>query len=200
MDGDKSVTATFNVQAQYSLTVVKAGTGDGTVTSSPAGISCGSTCSETFQKTRKVKLTAKANPDSIFTGWSGGGCSGTKPCQVTVDSAITITASFDKKVPHISVSPNSLQFGSVKVGKNLKKTLQIANNGTGDLWVRIGGLGGPDFSVVGSTNITVKPKKSYKLSITFKPASAGDKTATLALNSDDPDTPTISISLSGTGT
>jgi hypothetical protein len=197
MDRNKSVTATFNVQ--HTLTLMKTGTGDGIVTSSPAGISCGSACNETFQKVTKVKLTAKANADSIFVGWSGGDCSGTKPCQVTVDSAITVTASFDKKAPHLSVSSNPLQFGSVKVGKGLKKTLQIANNGTGDLWVRIGGLGGPDFSVAGSTSITVKPKKSYKLSITFKPVSTGDKTATLVLNSDDPDTPTISISLSGTG-
>jgi YD repeat-containing protein len=199
MDSNKSVTAAFNLQTQYSLTVVKTGTGDGTVTSTPAGISCGSTCSETFQNATKVKLTAKANPDSIFTGWSGGGYSGTKPCQVTVDSAITVTASFDKKVPHISVSLNPLQFGSVKVGKSGKKTLKIINNGTGDLSVSIGGLAGTEFSVAGSTNITVKPKKSYNLGITFKPASTGDKAATLALNSNDLDTPTISISLTGTG-
>jgi photosystem II stability/assembly factor-like uncharacterized protein len=199
MDSHKSVTATFNLQTPYSLTVVKAGKGDGTVTSSPAGISCGSACSEAFQKVAKVKLTAKANPDSIFAGWSGGGYSGTKPCQVTVDSDITITASFDKKVPHISVSPNSLEFGSVKVGRSLKKTLKIMNNGTGDLSVSIGGVGGTDFSVAGSTNITVKPKRSYNLGVTFKPTSAGDKTATLGLNSNDPDVTTISISLTGTG-
>jgi photosystem II stability/assembly factor-like uncharacterized protein len=199
MDSNKSVTATFNLEGGYSVTVVKAGTGDGTVTSSPAGISCGSACSQAFQKITKVKLTAKANSDSIFTGWSGGGYSGTKPCQVTVDHAIAITASFDKKVSHISVSLNSLDFGSVKMGKSLKKTLKIINNGTGDLSVSIGGLGGTDFSVAGKTSITVKPNKSYSLGITFKPGSTGDKTATLALNSNDPDAPVISIPLTGTG-
>ena len=173
MDDDKSVTATFNLEGGYSLTVVKAGTGDGAVTSSPAGISCGSACSQAFQKITKVKLTAKANSDSIFTGWSGGGYSGTKPCQVTVDHAIAITASFEKKVPHISVSLNTLDFGSVKMGKSLKKTLKIMNNGTGDLSVSIGGVGGTDFSVAGKTNITVKPNKSYNLGITFKPGSTG---------------------------
>jgi hypothetical protein len=199
MDSNQSVTATFNLQAQYSLTVVKAGTGDGTVTSSPAGISCGTTCYVAFEKATKVKLTGMADPDSIFTGWSGGGYSGTKPCQVMVNFPITITASFDKKVPDIFVSSDSLPFGSVKVGKSLKKTLQITNNGTGDLSVSIGGLEGSDFSVTGSTSIAVKPKKSYKLNITFKPASAGNKTATLVLNSNDPDATTISISLTGTG-
>jgi hypothetical protein len=199
MDSNKSVTATFNSVGGYSLTVVKAGTGDGAVTSSPAGISCGSACNQAYQKVTKVKLTAKANADSIFKGWSGGGYSGTKPCQVTVDSAITITASFDKKVSHISVSLNSLDFGSVKMGKSLKKTLKIMNNGTGDLTVSIGGFTGTAFSVAGSTSITVKPNKSYNLGITFKPGSTGDKGATLALSSNDPDAPTISISLTGTG-
>ena len=199
MDSNKSVTATFNLQTQYSLTVVKAGTGDGSVTSSPAGISCGSACNQAFQKVTKVKLTAKANPDSIFTGWSGGGHTGTKPCQVTVDSPITITASFEKKVPHISVSLNALNFGSVKMEKSVKKTLKITNTGTGDLTVTIGGVAGSDFSVSGSTSITVKPNKSYNVNVTFKPGSTGSKTATLVLTSNDPAAATVSITLTGTG-
>ena len=199
MDSDKSVTAIFNSQAQYRLTIMKAGTGDGTVTSSPAGISCGSTCSENFQKPTKVKVTAKADSGSTFTGWSGGGSSGTKPCNVDVNSAVTITASFEKKLPHISVSPNSLDFANVKVGKSLKKTLKIVNNGTGDLSVSIGGLTGTDFSVTGSGTLTVKAGKSYNLNVTFKPSSPGAKTATLSLNSNDPSTPTVDIALSGTG-
>ena len=144
-------------------------------------------------------MTATANPDSIFKGWSGGNYTGTKPCQVTVNSAITITATFDKKVPHISVSGNSLDFGSVKVGKSVKKTLKITNNGTGDLTVSIGGVGGTDFGAAGSTSITVKPNKSYTLGITFKPSSTGSKTATLVLTTNDSTAGTVSISLTGTG-
>jgi len=45
----------------------------------------------------------------------------------------------------------------------------------------------------------VKPNKSYNLGITFKPSSMGNKTATLVLNSNDPDVATISISLTGKG-
>jgi hypothetical protein len=189
----------YGLHPQYTLTVFESGTGSGTVTSSPAGINCGDDCSETYTKIQRVKLTAKADTNSTFTGWSGGGCSGTKTCTVTVDAAVTVTASFERKVPHISVSPDSLAFYNVKVGKSLKKTLKIANDGTGDLSVSIGSLGGTDFSVAGIRIITVKPKKSYKLSITFKPASTGDKTGTLVLTSNDPDALTLSISLSGTG-
>ena len=100
MNAAMSVTATFDLQAAgNTLTVVKSGTGTGTVTSSPAGINCGADCSETYTKVQKVKLTAKVDANSAFTGWSGGGCSGTKTCTVTVDAVVTVTASFALKTP-----------------------------------------------------------------------------------------------------
>src|SRR5262249_52175663 len=62
------------------LSVAKNGTGTGSVTSSPAGINCGSTCSHSFADGSAVTLTATADAGSKFTGWSGGGCSGTGTC------------------------------------------------------------------------------------------------------------------------
>ena len=56
MDAAKSVTATFTLNA-YTLTVAKAGTGSGTVTSSPAGINCGADCSEPYNSGTVVTLT-----------------------------------------------------------------------------------------------------------------------------------------------
>jgi len=58
----------------FSLTVTKAGTGSGTVTSSPAGINCGSTCSASYNSGTLVTLTATPASSSIFAGWSGTGC------------------------------------------------------------------------------------------------------------------------------
>ncbi len=182
----------------YALTVIKTGTGSGTVTSNPAGINCGSDCSETYSKVQSVKLTAKADTNSTFTGWSGGGCSGTGTCQVTVDSAITVTTGFSLKAPNISVGQTSLDFGDVKVGKSVKKKLAIRNNGEGELSITLEGLGGTDFSTSGSS-IKIKSKKIYNLEITFKPTSTGTKTATLKINSNDPDAATIDVQLSGTG-
>ncbi len=60
----------------FTLAVTKAGTGSGTVTSSPAGISCGSTCSADFASGTSVTLTARRASGSTFAGW-GGACSGT---------------------------------------------------------------------------------------------------------------------------
>ncbi|MDN5942644.1 MAG: S8 family serine peptidase [Nitrospira sp.] len=75
------------------FTVIKAGTGTGTVTSIPAGINCGSDCSEQFPGGTTVTLTATADGGSTFTGWSGGGCTGTGAC--VVSTAATATATFD---------------------------------------------------------------------------------------------------------
>src|SRR5207249_1506402 len=79
----------------FSLTLNKPGSGSGTVTSSPAGISCGATCSAPYNSGTVVTLTAAAAGGSTFTGWSGGGCSGTGSCAVTMNAATTVTATFD---------------------------------------------------------------------------------------------------------
>jgi len=199
MTSNKAVTATFTQQQQeqYSLTLIKSGTGSGTVTSNPAGINCGSDCSETYSKVQKVKLTAKADASSTFAGWSGGGCSGTKTCTVTVDTAVTVTADFALKIPDISVAQTTLEFGIIKVGKKATKTLKIMNNGTGDLSITFSGFEGTDFSIQGSSSISIKAKKSYSLKVLFTPKSAGLQTATVTITSNDPDTPILDVALRG---
>jgi len=200
MNANRTCTATFNPQvAGKTLTVSKTGTGTGTVKSSPAGIDCGDDCSETYSKVQKVKLTAKADASSTFAGWSGGGCSGIKTCMVTVDAAVSVTADFALKTPDISVAQTFIEFGSIKVGKKGTKTLKIGNNGTGDLMITLSGLEGTDFSIQGSSSVTIKAKKSYTLKVLFTPKSTGLEAATLEIGSNDPDTPELNISLSGTG-
>jgi phospholipase C len=77
----------------FKLTVTAPTTGAGTITSSPAGITCPGTCSATFNQNTKVTLTAKADTNYLFTGWSGA-CSGTS-CVITVTAPETVAASFE---------------------------------------------------------------------------------------------------------
>jgi hypothetical protein len=81
-------------QSTMSLVVVRAGTGGGTVTSQPAGITCGVDCSETFPSGTVVTLTAAPDPGSTFAGWSGGGCAGTQPCILSGNTGTSVTATF----------------------------------------------------------------------------------------------------------
>jgi uncharacterized surface anchored protein len=84
---------------KFTLTVQKAGTGSGSVTSDPAGIDCGSDCSEAYGEGRRVTLTAAEASGSAFGGWSGD-CSGTtSPITVTMNANKACTATFNVTAP-----------------------------------------------------------------------------------------------------
>ncbi len=102
MSQAQTVTATFDLIPRYDLSVVGSGTGNGGVTSSPTGIGCTVTagiasgdCSESYEENTQVTLTASADAGSTFEGWTGGGCTGTGTCLVTMSQAQTVTAMFD---------------------------------------------------------------------------------------------------------
>jgi hypothetical protein len=78
------------------LTVSKAGSADGVVTSSPAGISCGGACSAGVASGSVVTLSASPVAGSAFRQWRGA-CSGTSAtCLLTVSTDTSITAVFSK--------------------------------------------------------------------------------------------------------
>jgi hypothetical protein len=91
-----SRTVTGSVTAAgVTLVIARNGTGTGTVTSAPAGIACGSDCTETAAAGTSFILSAVAGSGSTFSGWSGGGCAGVTTCTVTVNTSTTVTATFD---------------------------------------------------------------------------------------------------------
>ncbi len=81
----------------YNFNVIKTGTGSGTVSGS--GISCGSDCYQFASTSALISLTAAAASGSTFTGWSGGGCSGTGSCTVSVSGHTIVTATFTANNP-----------------------------------------------------------------------------------------------------
>jgi hypothetical protein len=80
--------------AWHTLHMSTTGSGAGRVTSDPRGISCPSSCSVTVGQGVPVTLAAAPSPGSRLAGWSGGGCSGTGSCVVTMGSDQTVTATF----------------------------------------------------------------------------------------------------------
>ena len=81
-------------EATYSLQVTKVGAGSGTVTSTPAAISCGATCSSLVGGGESVTLDALPAAGSRFAGWSGSGCLGIGSCTVLMAAPRRVTATF----------------------------------------------------------------------------------------------------------
>ena len=77
----------------YLPTLTVGVSGSGTVTSTPSGISCGSTCSASFASGTQVTLNETPASGWVFSGWSGA-CSGAGSCVVTMSAAESVTAAF----------------------------------------------------------------------------------------------------------
>lgn len=79
------------------LNVTKSGTGVGTVSSADRKINCGNTCSANYTRGANTAVSLTATPadsNSTFTGWSGS-CSGIGTCNLIMNSAKSVTASFN---------------------------------------------------------------------------------------------------------
>ncbi len=108
-------------------------------------------------------------------------------------------------MPEISVSPMSIDFGSVNTGSSAEQTITITSQGGAALTIggiRLGGANPGRFAIRSDrcSGITVSPSGSCTLRIDFKPLSIGPKTATLSIESDDPRNNVVTVSLKGLGT
>jgi hypothetical protein len=120
-----TIQATFSAVPSYTLTVVKSGTGTGTVTAT--GISCGTDCSEPYTAGAAVSLTALADTNSTFSGWTGA-CSGsTNPCTVTMSANASATAIFNQE----TIKPSS-SISSPSNGDRLLQPAVIITGGATD--------------------------------------------------------------------
>jgi hypothetical protein len=109
VSADTAVSAAFALE-QRALSVTRAGSGSGSVTSGPAGIDCGATCTAPFVYGTSVTLTANPAPESAFDGWSGAGCTGTGTCTVDMTQARSVQAMFRRLIfaPMVTaLSPSS---------------------------------------------------------------------------------------------
>jgi len=95
MSAARNVTATFN--GQYNLALIKSGAGTGNVTSTPVGISCGTSCAsqtQPFDSGLSVNLTATADAGSRFVSFSGCTSTTGTSCSVNMSAAANVTVTF----------------------------------------------------------------------------------------------------------
>lgn len=120
-------------QLQERVTVTPDGDGKGRITSSPAGIDCGSVCSALFDVGSSVTLTVTPEPGYVFAGW-GGACSGTEPtCTVTADAANSVTAKFEKAPPGPTPGPTPSNAFQVRtpllIGTGIRSLVRVPGAG-----------------------------------------------------------------------
>ncbi len=104
-------------------------------------------------------------------------------------------------VPDISINPTTWNFGSVTTGSFSDKTFIIKNDGTANLGVTTTTLTGTNASEFiiqsGGGTFTLSPGGTRNLIIRFNPTSAGNKSATLNISSNDPDENPLQVNLNG---
>jgi subtilisin family serine protease len=118
----------------HSLTITRSGGGAGSVTSTPAGIACGATCSHTFTFGTSVTLVASAQAGSQFRHWSGA-CSGTGQCAVTMGADQQVTATFVRVrcvVPNVrgktlAAAGRAIRKGHCRVGRVTRAFSSVRN-------------------------------------------------------------------------
>jgi GH25 family lysozyme M1 (1,4-beta-N-acetylmuramidase) len=111
--GSRTVTATFG----YPLSTTVAGPGGGSVSTTPVGITCTSSCSHAFPAGSSVSLTATPDAASEFGEWSGD-CMGLDPtvCTVILDQPRSVTASFmDLGPPSADITTPPSLAGPVRI-------------------------------------------------------------------------------------
>jgi len=124
----KQVSVTVLPQT-FVLSVSGAGNGDGTVTSTPAGISCsivggraGAGCSANYTAGTSVTLAASASSGNAFGGWAGA-CTGTASCVIPVTSSRSVTATFSRAVAPV-VTTDSADTINANSGRILGTVVQ----------------------------------------------------------------------------
>lgn len=119
----------------------------------------------------------------------------------TLTKEVSVTAE-----PNIDVSPTgTISFGSASVAamETVDRDIFLTNVGGADLNVSVVSISGSAFALVPAPGLpfTLLPGQTRTITVRFSPTTVGaNQTATLTVISDDPDTPSVSRTLSGTGT
>jgi hypothetical protein len=121
---------------------------------------------------------------------------------VGVTGAPTAPTQKSESVPAasaISVSPSSINFGSVAVDGTVSQSVTISNTGGASLTVTKASASASGFTIVGmSFPLVIKPGSHSSLDVVFSPRSTAPVSGTVSIASDATNSPS-SVSVSGTG-
>jgi len=111
---------------------------------------------------------------------------------ISVPATIDVTPAAD-----VALQPDTLRFAATAMGSSRVDTVQVSNPGSLTLHVSGVSAGAPFGAPAAGFDLA--PGGIRKLAVTFSPLAPGPFTGSLVVSSDDPDEPTASVVLKGTG-
>ena len=163
----QTYTKSFTVTGKYltgNLTISKSGSAVYSVSPTsltPAQAAAGATVKVTYKPTAAGTQTGKITI-------SGGGAS---------TKTVTLTGTATK--PTVTVSPTSLTFSDITVGKSASKQFSVNGNLTGSITLKVNGTG---FTINKTTITPTEAKEGAIITVTYKPTAAGTHTGSITLN------------------
>ncbi len=110
---DQIVQAASTQTPSYNISAIREGGGEGRVSSSPAGIDCGTDCSGDFTSLTTVTLTAEPEPDNRFIGWTGPCTGSVLTCEVFMDQDYAAVATFEPLTYNLALNKKGSGKGKV---------------------------------------------------------------------------------------
>lgn len=150
--------------------------------------------------------TTAANLNRGYERKPGGGAGSTQDTNDNLNDFMLLTPSDPQNlasapVPSLQVAPTSLNFASVAVGSSANLNVTVTNGAGGTITLNtpfsVTGTNANQFSVQAPASTTLGPNASMMLTVTFRPTSAGTKTANLSITSNGG---SGMVSLMGSGT
>jgi Divergent InlB B-repeat domain len=169
----------------------------GKVVSEPAGIDCSrDSCIKNFPNGTTVTLTPFPNPGSIVKEWYYYGYHySASSATITIngrDAYYSIVFGLPPPPPNIEVEPPSHKFKFEGVNNRLSQDFSISNTSVTNLRIdSIAVKGASDFRALedNCSNTNKATNESCKISVAYEPHTDATQTATLWIDSDDPETP-----------
>jgi citrate lyase synthetase len=195
---------TVKTTSTRTLTLTSSGTAALRVNSvTPAGAGfalSGATFPATLNPGQSVVLQVSFDPTVA------GAASGTIAISSNSSSGATSTVTLSgtgtaAPTPQLTLSANTLAFGSVTMKTNSTKTLTLTSSGTAALTINSAAVVGAGYAISGATfPATLNPGQSVVLQVSFNPTVAGATSGTITISSNSSSGATSAVTLSGTGT
>ncbi len=174
---------------------------------SGSGIDCPGVCSIELRDGSRLELLAQAESGYEFTKWGIDAGGAANPLVVaSLNRSMTVRATFSPVQPKISADKTEINFGEAVAGGEAKSASAAVSNLGGaalSVWsLMIAPTSLASIYSIASENCLsapIAPNSTCEINLAYKPSVDGETTAFLLILSNDPQNPSIAVTLTGKG-